>query len=94
MYNNLILEMVKKGYKLKDIPCVLANSLDCSKKIIKNKLQNTEEFTFLEAIKINEQIFNNEMNLKYLFSNKHSSRTTYYNSVADKNLNLFSKWWI
>lgn len=92
MYNNLILEMVKKGYKLEDIPYVLANSLNCSKKMIQNKLQNTEEFTFLEAIKINEQIFNNEMNLKYLFSNRNSSRTTYYNSVTDKN--LFSKWWI
>lgn len=84
MYNNLIIEMLKKGYKEETIPYILANILSCSKKIIEYKLKNTEEFTFQEVIKINSIIFNNNMNIKYLFYNKQKDGITYSNEFLQK----------
>lgn len=84
MYNNLIIEMLKKGYKEEKIPYILADILNCSKKIIEDKLKNTEEFTFQEAIKINSIIFNNNMNIKYLFYNKQKDGITYGNEFLQK----------
>lgn len=92
MYNNLILEMVKKGYKLREITYVLADLLDCSEKTIETKLKNTEKFTFLEVLKINKQIFDNKMDLKYLFANKSSSNITYQKNFIQKI--VLSKWWV
>ena len=70
MYNNLVNEIVKKGYKTEEIAHILANLLNCSEEIIENKLKHVGEFTFQEVIKINSEIFNNEMDIKYLFLNK------------------------
>lgn len=91
MYNNLIVEMIKKGYKLEDIAVTLAELLDCSEKIIENKLKNTQDFTFLEVIKINEQIFDNKMDLKYLFAKKSNDNATYRKYFIQETPP--SKWW-
>lgn len=84
MYNNLIIEMIKRGYKEETIPYILANILSCSKKIIEYKLKNTEEFTFQDVIKINSVIFNNNMNIKYLFYNEQKDGITYGNEFLQK----------
>ena len=68
MYNNLVNEIVKKGYKTEEIAHILANLLNCSEEVIENKLKHVGEFTFQEVIKINSEIFNNEMDIKYLFT--------------------------
>lgn len=91
MYNNLIAEMEKKGYKAKDIAKILASLLDCSEPVIKEKLKNVEEFTFQEVIRINSEIFNNKMDIKYLFANE-QKKTTTYNKFIQKSKT--SKWWI
>ena len=39
MYNNLVNEIVKKGYKTEEIAHILANLLNCSEEIIENKLK-------------------------------------------------------
>ena len=52
MYNNLVNEIVKKGYKTEEIAHILANLLNCSEEIIENKLKHVGEFTFQEVIKI------------------------------------------
>lgn len=64
MYNNLVNEIIKKGYKTEEIIYILANMLNSSEEIIENKLKHVGEFTFQEAIKINSKIFNNEMDIK------------------------------
>lgn len=91
MYNNLIAEMIKKGYKAKDIASILANLLDCSEKTIESKLKNIQEFTFSEVMKINKQIFDNKMDLKYLFATKSYDNTTYHKQFIQKTPP--SKWW-
>ena len=40
MYNNLVNEIVKKGYKTEEIAHILANLLNCSEEIIENKLKH------------------------------------------------------
>lgn len=67
MRNNLIAEMVRKGYKADQIPKILATTLGCTERTIRNKLNNVTDFTFSEVIKINESFFNDEFDLKYLF---------------------------
>lgn len=91
MYNNLIVEMIKKGYKLEDIAGTLADLLDCPEKIIESKLKNTQDFTFLEVIKINEQIFDNKMDLKYLFAKESNDNATYCKHFIQEAPP--SKWW-
>ncbi|HIX83096.1 MAG TPA: hypothetical protein H9979_00895 [Candidatus Megamonas gallistercoris] len=92
MYNNLIIEMLRKGYKAEDIAPLLAVLLDCSEKIIERKLKNTREFTFQEVLKINSEIFNNEMDIRYLFADEQLNKTTYDNSFIHKL--KFSEWWV
>lgn len=92
MYNNLIVEMLRKGYKAEDIAPVLAVLLDCSEKIIEDKLKNTTEFTFQEVLKINSEIFNNEMDIRYLFADERLNKTTYNDNFIHK-LRL-SEWWV
>lgn len=84
MYNNLMIEMVKKGYKAEDVAHMLASLLNCSEEVIKNKLKNVGEFTFQEVIKINKVIFNNEMDIKYLFANEQDKKTTYQDRIIHK----------
>ena len=48
MYNNLVNEIVKKGYKTEEIAHILANLLNCSEEIIENKLKHVGEFTKCE----------------------------------------------
>ncbi|WP_296899060.1 hypothetical protein [uncultured Megamonas sp.] len=91
MYNNLMLEMLKKGYKVEDVAHRLASLLNCSEKIIKNKLKNVGEFTFQEVIKINKEIFNNEMDIKYLFADEEDKKNKYQNKIIHKSKP--SKYW-
>ncbi len=67
MRNNLIAEMVKKGYAADQVPKILAITLGCTEKTVRNKLNNVTDFTFSEVIKINEKFFEDEFDLKYLF---------------------------
>ncbi|WP_304067914.1 hypothetical protein [Megamonas hypermegale] len=92
MYNNLIVEMLRKGYKAEDIASVLAVLLDCSEKIIEDKLKNTTEFTFQEVLKINSEIFNNEMDIRYLFADERLNKTTYNDNFIHKW--RLSEWWV
>lgn len=93
MYNNLVNEFVKKGYKTEEIVYILANLLNCSEEIIENKLKHVGEFTFQEVIKINSEIFNNEMDIKYLFTNEEQdNEATYHDDIIQKSKP--SKWWI
>lgn len=92
MCNNLIAEMVKKGYKVEDIAGKLASLLNCPEMVIKNKLRNVEDFTFQEVLKINSEIFDNKMDIKYLFTNKQKEETTYNNEFEQKS--KYTKWWI
>ncbi|WP_443871809.1 hypothetical protein [Megamonas funiformis] len=92
MYNNLVNEIVKKGYKTEEIAHILANLLNCSEEIIENKLKHVGEFTFQEVIKINSEIFNNEMDIKYLFTEEQDNEATYHDDIIQKSKP--SKWWI
>lgn len=92
MYNNLVNEIIKKGYKTEEIIYILANMLDSSEEIIENKLKHVGEFTFQEAIKINSKIFNNEMDIKYLFSEKQDNEIIYHDDIIQKSKS--SKCWM
>lgn len=92
MYNNLVNEIIKKGYKTEEIIYILANMLNSSEEIIENKLKHVGEFTFQEAIKINSKIFNNEMDIKYLFSEKQDNEIIYHDDIIQKSKS--SKCWI
>lgn len=92
MYNNLVNEIAKKGYKTEEIVYILADLLNCSEKIIKNKLKHVGEFTFQEAIKINSEIFNNKMDIKYLFKEEQDNEDTYHDDIIQKSKP--SKCWI
>ncbi|WP_270349978.1 hypothetical protein [Megamonas funiformis] len=92
MYNNLVNEIVKKGYKTEEIIYILANMLNSSEEIIENKLKHVGEFTFQEAIKINSKIFNNEMDIKYLFSEEQDNEIIYHDDIIQKSKS--SKCWI
>lgn len=84
MYNNLIDEIVKKGYKAENVVQILANLLNCSEKVIEKKLNNVGDFTFQEVIKINSEIFNNKMDIKYLFSKGQRKKATYNSGFIQK----------
>lgn len=92
MYNNLVNEIVKKGYKIEEIVYILANLLDCSEQIIENKLKHVGEFTFQEAIKINSELFNNKMDIKYLFTEEQDNEVAYHDDIIQKSKP--SKYWI
>lgn len=92
MYNNLVNEIIKKGYKTEKIIYILANMLNSSEEIIENKLKHVGEFTFQEAIKINSKIFNNEMDIKYLFSEEQDNEIIYHDDIIQKSKS--SKCWI
>lgn len=92
MYNNLVNEIIKKGYKTEEIIYILANMLNSSEEIIENKLKHVGEFTFQEAIKINGKIFNNEMDIKYLFSEEQDNEIIYHDDIIQKSKS--SKCWI
>lgn len=92
MYNNLVNEIIKKGYKTEEIIYILANMLNSSEEIIENKLKHVGEFTFQEAIKINSKIFNNEMDIKYLFSEEQDNEVIYHDDIIQKSKS--SKCWI
>ena len=92
MYNNLVNEIIKKGYKKEEIIYILANMLNSSEEIIENKLKHVGEFTFQEAIKINSKIFNNEMDIKYLFSEKQDNEIIYHDDIIQKSKS--SKCWM
>jgi hypothetical protein len=92
MYNNLVNEIIKKGYKTEEIIYILANMLNSSEEIIENKLKHVGEFTFQEAIKINSKIFNNEMDIKYLFSEEQDNEIIYHDDIIQKSKS--SKCWI
>lgn len=92
MYNNLVNEIIKKGYKIEEIIYILANMLNSSEEIIENKLKHVGEFTFQEAIKINSKIFNNEMDIKYLFSEEQDNEIIYHDDIIQKSKS--SKCWI
>lgn len=92
MYNNLVNEIIKKGYKTEEIIYILANMLNSSEEIIENKLKHVGEFTFQEAIKINSKIFNNEMDIKYLFSEKQDNEIIYHDDIIQKSKS--SKCWM
>lgn len=67
MRNNLIAEMVRKGYSADQVPKILAKVLGCTDRTIRNKLNNVTDFTFSEVMKIDEKFFKDEFDLKYLF---------------------------
>lgn len=69
MRNNLVAEMVRKGYKADQIPKVLAQIIKCTEKTARNKINNISDFTFTEMVRIDEFIFKNEFSFKYLFKN-------------------------
>lgn len=92
MYNNLVNEIIKKGYKTEEIIYILANMLNSSEEIIENKLKHVGEFTFQEVIKINSKIFNNEMDIKYLFSEKQDNEIIYHDDIIQKSKS--SKCWM
>lgn len=92
MYNNLVSEIVKKGYKTEEIAHILADLLDCSEEVIENKLKHVGDFTFQEVMKINSEIFNNEMDIKYLFTDEQNDKATYHDDIIQKS--KLSKWWI
>lgn len=92
MYNNLVNKIIKKGYKTEEIIYILANMLNSSEEIIENKLKHVGEFTFQEAIKINSKIFNNEMDIKYLFSEEQDNEIIYHDDIIQKSKS--SKCWI
>ena len=83
---------VKKGYKIEEIVYILANLLDCSEQIIENKLKHVGEFTFQEAIKINSELFNNKMDIKYLFTEEQDNEVAYHDDIIQKSKP--SKCWI
>lgn len=60
--------------------------------VIENKLKHVGEFTFQEVIKINSEIFNNEMDIKYLFTEEQDNEATYHDDIIQKSKP--SKWWI
>lgn len=45
-----------------------------------------------EVIKINSEIFNNEMDIKYLFTEEQDNEATYHDDIIQKSKP--SKWWI
>lgn len=47
---------------------------------------------FQEVIKINSEIFNNEMDIKYLFTEEQDNEATYHDDIIQKSKP--SKWWI
>lgn len=71
MNKNLVSEMIKKGYQKEDIPKIIAKLLNLTENVTRNKISRKSDFTFTEALKINELIFDNKIDLKYLF--KHNN---------------------
>lgn len=59
---NLIAEMARYGFKVKDIQ----NVLGCSEKTVRNKINGVTEFTYREAETIKNKLFP-ELQLEYLF---------------------------
>lgn len=92
MYNNLVNEIVKKGYKTEEISYVLADLLNCSEKIIENRLKRVGDFTFQEVMKINSELFDNEMDIRYLFTDEQDDKVTYHDDIIQKS--KLSEWWI
>lgn len=72
MRSILIAEMVKKGYRSGQITKVIAITLGCSERTVRNKINNVTDFTVSEALIINNKIFNDKIELKYLFQNNAS----------------------
>lgn len=66
--------------------------LDCSEQIIENKLKHVGKFTFQEAIKINSELFNNKMDIKYLFTEEQDNEVAYHDDIIQKSKP--SKCWI
>lgn len=69
MRNNLIAEMVKRGYQADQVPKVIASLLGCSERTVRNKLRSITDFTVTEALLINNEFFNDTLEFKYLFEN-------------------------
>lgn len=46
MRNNLIAELIKKGYSADQIPKALALTIGCTERTARNKLSNITDFTF------------------------------------------------
>lgn len=61
-------EMVRKGYKADQIAKIIAGLLNCSERTVRNKIKNITDFTVTEALTINAKLFNNQFDLRYLFS--------------------------
>ena len=62
MFENLIVELKKKGITFKAV----ANLIGCSEKTFQNKVYGVTEFTLSEVLSINENLLP-EFTLQYLF---------------------------
>lgn len=61
--NNLLAEMARLGVSNADIQSIL----ECSRKTVTNKLNNSTEFTVSEAMKVRDALFPS-MKIEYLFA--------------------------
>lgn len=67
MRNNLVAEMVKRGYRADQVPKVIAAIIGCSERTVRNKIKNVTDFTVAEAMIISNKIFQDTLEFKYLF---------------------------
>lgn len=65
---NLEVELIKKGTKQNRIPKLIAETLGCSERTIRNKLDGKSSFTVIEAFKINYALFSGSGSIDLLFS--------------------------
>lgn len=65
MFNNLKAEFVRIGIQ----PHIgIANALECSERVARNRLGGNTDFSVMEAVKIKEKYFP-DLSVDYLFSN-------------------------
>ena len=69
MTSNLVAELVKKGVPAQKVTKEVARTIGVTEKTARNKINCVTGFTVPEAVKINEEWFNGEQILEYLFEN-------------------------
>ncbi|XER12055.1 hypothetical protein SATMO3_22440 [Sporomusa aerivorans] len=74
MVKNLVAELIRPGHKPDQTAKIIADVLGCTEKTARNKLNEISAFTVPEALKINEQIFKNEFEIRYLFDTRVSDK--------------------
>lgn len=67
MTANLVAELIKKGVPAQSVSKAVAGTIGVTERTARNKINCITGFTVPEAVKINEEWFDGEQKLDYLF---------------------------